>query len=174
MEEDDKNKPTLSDIHFNINDTIVYYTKDGVRKTIRLNDSLYLEAGRTDTIPVGKWLYISAHFADDVALSTFTVRGKVVYKSTKTNVKDSIMEFVRPGRNIFGEKEKYVFRNRLIQIQDTLRASINNTMTNFFIDTDRPIDLFVVCMDKAGNKDSVQVPVRMLRRSEIISALGNK
>ena len=51
---DDNEKPTISNVRFNYNDTIIY---NGV--SIKINDSLNINSDRTDTLVIGKMIYLT-------------------------------------------------------------------------------------------------------------------
>ncbi len=188
VEDDDTVPPIVADAWMNRNDTIIYFNANKERIVVKINDSTKVKQKdgnrkTIDTLIAGKWLYISASFTDETNnLSSFKVGGKLRYKHiTKIKGKekyDSIFSFVKVGRNIFGNKSPIsVYNNRLIEIPDTIivnRRKNNISITDTtVIHTDTIYNLYIVCMDQAGNKDSISNhQVRILHRKTLIDALS--
>jgi len=175
---DDNIRPVIMYAMMNVNDTLYKRNSDGTAEVIKLNDSTNLNH-QIDTLVIGKWLYISAQFIDNYKLSTFKVetnlryryKGDPVENQESDTYKDSILEVVKLGRNIFGKDSITVTGNRLLQIPDTITRMYKNVPYRLgLIAGDYPLK--VVCMDVAGNRDSVTFPVRYLHRSIVYEARG--
>lgn len=164
--EEDKEIPKIEYAHINVNDTLYVtdrnYTEEDV--TIKLNDSLSINH-EIDTLTIGKWIYINAAFSDDKNLSTFKVETKLRYKSkTGENILDTL--FVKLGRNIFGETQIKVSRNKLMQVPDTITRRYNNIPIKLGL-IEGDYDFKVVCLDISGKRDSIIFPVRIIPRKTI-------
>lgn len=162
---EDNEKPTISNVRFNYNDTIIY---NGIR--IKINDSLNMNSDRIDTLVIGKMIYLTAHFRDNLALSSY----KVVLDSLAENKgtgNDSVFTFEALGADIFGYKK---------DITDTI-ISRNELLTtpNYFIRSQKgdtlqiregAYQIKVVCGDKYGgenSRDSVVSKIMLYSRKTI-------
>ncbi len=174
---DDKEPPTVSDVKFNVNDTLRYglVTQPS---TLRVNDSTKVKAEMIDTVVAGKWLAISAAFHDDNRLSSFKVQGVIAYRDEEGNT--YLDTIVRSGQNIFGVKDTIVHKNRLILLADSTQKYNKDKKRNVdvrVVEGDYMLD--VVCMDVTGkvNTDTTQNyegthPIRIVRRKAILDAFG--
>lgn len=184
-ENSENEKPVMSEISINLNDTIMYFDLiTNKRKTLKFNDSISRSkidpSNRIDTVIIGKWMYISARFVDEGGLSTFKVGDTLTYKDidpNKADPLDSILNIVKLGESIFNKKDVYVFRNRLIQLPDTLRRegiAYGKNRRDTLIRISEDYKLLVACMDKAGNKDSTYIPIRLITRDKFLESRINK
>lgn len=184
-ENSENEKPVMSEISINLNDTIMYFDLiTNKRKTLKFNDSISRSkidpSNRIDTVIIGKWMYISARFVDEGGLSTFKVGDTLTYKdinSNKADPLDSILNIVKLGESIFNKKDVYVFRNRLIQLPDTLRRegiAYGKNRRDTLIRISEDYKLLVACMDKAGNKDSTYILIRLITRDKFLESRINK
>ncbi|NDV79364.1 hypothetical protein D0T57_10315 [Dysgonomonas sp. 511] len=167
VDDDDNQAPEVTDIRININDTVRYLDGEVVR-TIKLNDSLDTDPGRIDIVPIDKWLYVSAHFSDDISLSSYIVGGRITYKSLKEG-RDSTLRFVKLGRGIFGAKDSTIIRHRVMRIEDTLNVG---GVASYALREEKDHHIYIVAMDRAGNMntspDTLRIPVKYVRRKTII------
>ena len=142
---DDNENPKVSDIRFNFDDTIVY---EG--EVIKINDSKNTDPNRTDILVIGKMIYLTAFFEDNVALSGY----KVVLDSIPENKgkgNDSVFTFQALGADIFGVKDTLIKKNNLLIIPENLiRPQKNDTLQIWEGD----YSMLVACGDKANNVDS--------------------
>jgi len=184
-ENSENEKPVMSEISINLNDTIMYFDLiTNKRKTLKFNDSISRSkidpSNRIDTVIIGKWMYISARFVDEGGLSTFKVGDTLTYKDinpNKADPLDSILNIVKLGESIFNKKDVYVFRNRLIQLPDTLRRegiAYGENRRDTLIRISEDYKLLVACMDKAGNKDSTYIPICLITRDKFLESRINK
>lgn len=155
VEDDETEPPTISDVRINKNDTLMYGNL-----VVRINDSLNTDPNRMDTVITKKWMYIYARFTDNEGLSTFKVEINPEYKDKRgrESVKDSIMPVVRLGQMIFNQKDITVYRNRLVQIPDTItrtRKDGDKLVMDTLVLTQKIYDMKVAVIDKAGNGDSI-------------------
>ncbi|EGK00820.1 hypothetical protein [Dysgonomonas gadei] len=157
VEDDETEPPAISDVRINKNDTLMYGNL-----VVRINDSLNENPNRMDTVIATKWMYIYARFTDKGGslLSTFKVEINPEYKDKRgrESVKDSIMPVVRLGQMIFNQKDITVYRNRLVQIPDTItrtRKDGDKLVMDTLVLTQKIYDLKVAVIDKAGNGDSI-------------------
>jgi hypothetical protein len=172
---DDNQKPTVSDVAFNMNDTLWYGTDLVNPSVLRLNDSIEKRKNPEliDTIVIGKWLNISARFQDNNRLSTFKVRGVVNYQDKDGNVYlDTIL---RTGLNIFGMQDTAVYKNRLILISaDSLQKY--NAQQKKYVKAgikEGLYELRVYCIDATGkvNLDSLKpYTIQILNRQTVKDA----
>ncbi|MDR0824982.1 MAG: DUF4625 domain-containing protein [Prevotella sp.] len=161
----DNEKPVISNVRFNSNDTIIYNNE-----TITINDSLNTEANRIDTLVIGKIVYLTARFQDNLALSGYKVALDSVLEN-RGNGKDSAYTFYALGANIFGEKrdvkDTIIRRNNLLTIPNFfLRAKTNETVPI----REGEYSMKVVCGDKYGgenSRDSVISKVMLFSRETI-------
>ncbi|MBF0651005.1 hypothetical protein IR083_19495 [Dysgonomonas sp. GY75] len=155
VEDDETEPPAISDVRINKNDTLMYGNL-----VVRINDSLNENPNRMDTVIATKWMYIYARFTDNEGLSTFKVEINPEYKDKRgrESVKDSIMPVVRLGQMIFNQKDITVYRNRLVQIPDTItrtRKDGDKLVMDTLVLTQKIYDMKVAVIDKAGNGDSI-------------------
>ncbi|MDR1503757.1 MAG: hypothetical protein LBT43_15020 [Prevotella sp.] len=155
VEDDETEPPAISDVRINKNDTLMYGNL-----VVKINDSLNENPNRMDTVIATKWMYIYARFTDNEGLSTFKVEINPEYKDKRgrESVKDSIMPVVRLGQMIFNQKDITVYRNRLVQIPDTItrtRKDGDKLVMDTLVLTQKIYDLKVAVIDKAGNGDSI-------------------
>ncbi len=157
VEDDETEPPTISDVRINKNDTLMYGNL-----VVGINDSLNENPNRMDTVIATKWMYIYARFTDKGGslLSTFKVEINPEYKDKRgrESVKDSIMPIIRLGQMIFNQKDITVYRNRLVQIPDTItrtRKDGDKLVMDTLVLTQKIYDLKVAVIDKAGNGDSI-------------------
>lgn len=155
VEDDETEPPAISDVRINKNDTLMYGNL-----VVRINDSLNENPNRMDTVITKKWMYIYARFTDNEGLSTFKVEINPEYKDKRgrESVKDSIMPVVRLGQMIFNQKDITVYRNRLVQIPDTItrtRKDGDKLVMDTLVLTQKIYDMKVAVIDKAGNGDSI-------------------
>ncbi len=157
VEDDETEPPTISDVRINKNDTLMYGNL-----VVGINDSLNVNPNRMDTVIATKWMYIYARFTDKGGslLSTFKVEINPEYKDKRgrESVKDSIMPIIRLGQMIFNQKDITVYRNRLVQIPDTItrtRKDGDKLVMDTLVLTQKIYDLKVAVIDKAGNGDSI-------------------
>jgi len=182
VEENNVERPTVTNIRFNESDTIVYRDAGDVRRSILFNDSSKIRLP-LDTFVLNKWLYVSADLHAEGKLSSFIVRGKLTYKSIN-GYSDSIFKLVRSGQNIYSNKEdSSVYRNRLLQIFDTIKDASRNVIVNgvrtrmpdeLVLATEKPDTLMVIMMDRFGNvSDSTKEKrlVKFIRRTDLIEAM---
>lgn len=165
---DDLDAPSIWYAKINMHDTI--YTSEG--KLIILNDSTRVEH-QIDTVVIGKWLFIDAAFWDEGKLSSFKVETNLRYKyngdalENPEMYKDSILKIMRRGNNIYNKDTAFVYGNRLVKISDSIARNYNGKSVSLKL-VEGDYDTKVVCMDIAGNKDSIEFPVRYLLRSSVI------
>jgi len=185
VEDNNVARPTISNLRFNESDTMLYYDDSNIRRSIRFNDSVYTNR-QIDTLIPGKWLYVSADMHAEGKLSTFIVRGELRYISKEDKgYPDSIYKITRLGLNIFSDKQdSTVYRNRLIQIPDTLRISsrrfimdgkVRNEEDTLYLYTEEPYELMTVLMDRFGNSSDSTKDVRQVKfltRKELIEIKG--
>ncbi|MDH6309096.1 hypothetical protein M2451_001667 [Dysgonomonas sp. PFB1-18] len=160
-------RPVISDIRFNESDTLMYGPSAAEKTVILINDSSVMN--RTmDTAIVSRWLYITAHFSGSNDLSSFKVGGILTYKTKAgLEIKDTIM---RLGQSIFNKKDTLVYKNKLIQIPDSLDRTIDGVSHRGGLQ-EGEYKLSILCMDKAGKKsDSILHSVTILRRATILAA----
>ncbi len=142
---DDNEKPVISNVRFNFDDTIVY---EG--QSIKINDSKNTDPNRTDILVIGKMIYLTATFQDDLALSSY----KVVLDSVPENKgtgNDSVFTFQALGADIFGVKDTIIQRNNLLIIPNNLVRP----QTNDNIDIrEGEYHMKIVCGDMYGGKES--------------------
>ncbi|MDR1714746.1 MAG: hypothetical protein LBS20_02765 [Prevotella sp.] len=155
VEDDETEPPTISDVRINKNDTLMYGNL-----LVKINDSLNDNPNRMDTVIATKWMYIYARFTDNEGLSTFKVEINPEYrdKRGRENVKDSIMPIIKLGQMIFNQKDITVYRNRLVQIPDTItrtRKDGDKLVMDTLVLTQKIYDMKVAVIDKAGNGDSI-------------------
>lgn len=155
VEDDETEPPAISDVRINKNDTLVYGNL-----VVKINDSLNTNPNRMDTVITKKWMYIYARFMDNEGLSTFKVEINPEYKDKRgrESVKDSIMPIIRLGQMIFNQKDITVYRNRLVQIPDTItrtRKDGDKLVMDTLVLTQKIYDMKVAVIDKAGNGDSI-------------------
>ena len=155
VEDDETEPPAISDVRINKNDTLMYGNL-----VVRINDSLNENPNRMDTVITKKWMYIYARFTDNEGLSTFKVEINPEYKDKRgrESVKDSSMPVVRLGQMIFNQKDITVYRNRLVQIPDTItrtRKDGDKLVMDTLVLTQKIYDMKVAVIDKAGNGDSI-------------------
>lgn len=155
VEDDETEPPTISDVRINKNDTLMYGNL-----VVRINDSLNTNPNRMDTVIATKWMYIYARFTDNEGLSTFKAEINPEYKDKRgrESVKDSIMPIIKLGQMIFNQKDITVYRNRLVQIPDTItrtRKDGDKLVMDTLVLTQKIYDLKVAVIDKAGNGDSI-------------------
>ena len=155
VEDDETEPPAISDVRINKNDTLMYGNL-----VVKINDSLNENPNRMDTVIATKWMYIYARFTDNEGLSTFKVEINPEYKDKRgrESVKDSIMPVVRLGQMIFNQKDITVYRNRLVQIPDTItrtRKDGDKLVMDTLVLTQKIYDMKVAVIDKAGNGDSI-------------------
>ncbi|GAB6121360.1 hypothetical protein [Dysgonomonas termitidis] len=176
VEGDETEPPAISDVRINKNDTLMYGNL-----VIKMNDSLNDNPNRMDTVIATKWMYIYARFTDNEALSTFKVEINPEYKDKRgrENVKDSIMPIVKLGQMIFNQKDITVYRNRLLQIPDTItrtRKDGDVSVMDTLVLSQKIYDMKVAVIDKAGNGDSIMdyKVVLMNRKSLYDVRVGQK
>lgn len=155
VEDDETEPPAISDVRINKNDTLMYGNL-----VVKINDSLNDNPNRMDTVIATKWMYIYARFTDNEGLSTFKVEINPEYrdKRGRENVKDSIMPIIKLGQMIFNQKDITVYRNRLVQIPDTItrtRKDGDKLVMDTLVLTQKIYDMKVAVIDKAGNGDSI-------------------
>ncbi|HMM02215.1 MULTISPECIES: hypothetical protein [unclassified Dysgonomonas] len=155
VEDDETEPPVISDVRINKNDTLMYGNL-----VVKINDSLNDNPNRMDTVIATKWMYIYARFTDNEGLSTFKVEINPEYrdKRGRENVKDSIMPVIKLGQMIFNQKDITVYRNRLVQIPDTItrtRKDGDKLVMDTLVLTQKIYDMKVAVIDKAGNGDSI-------------------
>lgn len=155
VEDDETEPPVISDVRINKNDTLMYGNL-----VVKINDSLNDNPNRMDTVIATKWMYIYARFTDNEGLSTFKVEINPEYrdKRGRENVKDSIMPIIKLGQMIFNQKDITVYRNRLVQIPDTItrtRKDGDKLVMDTLVLTQKIYDMKVAVIDKAGNGDSI-------------------
>lgn len=170
-DDDDFEVPSILYARMNMHDTL--YTKDAIK--ITLNDSTIV-GYEIDTVVIGKWLFIDAAFLDKGrGLSSFKVETELRYKYGGNNsenlemYKDSILKIMRRGNNIYGRDTAFIYGNRLVKIADSISRNYNGTSVPLKL-VEGDYDTKIVCMDIAGNKDSIEFPVRYLSRSSVIKA----
>lgn len=158
--------PVISDIRFNESDTLMYGPSADEKTVVLINDSSVMNRAM-DTAIVGRWLYVTAHFSGSNDLSTFKVGGILTYKTKAgLEIKDTIM---RLGQSIFNKKDTLVYRNRLMQIPDSLDRTVDGVSQRGGLQ-EGEYTLSILCIDKAGRKsDSILHPVTILRRSTILA-----
>ena len=185
VESEERDAPVMSEISINLNDTIMYLdpvTKK--RQALKFNDSISRSKidpkNRIDTVIIGKWMYISARFRDEGGLSTFKAGDTLLYKDITISQKsklDSTLRIVKLGQSIFGQTDIYVSRSRLIQLPDTLYRTgmaYGDQRNDILVRKAEDHKLLVACMDKAGNKDSTYVPIKILTREKFIESRVKK
>jgi hypothetical protein len=155
VEGDETEPPAISDVRINKNDTLVFGNL-----TVRINDSLNVNPNRMDTVIATKWMYIYVRFTDNEGLSTYKVEINPEYKDKRgrENIEDSIMPIVKLGQMIFNQTDITVYRNRLVQIPDTItrmRKDADGLIMDTLALTQKIYDLKVAVIDKAGNGDSI-------------------
>lgn len=172
-EENQETEPPVIDrstLRVNMNDTLLYRSADGKIQRLRINDSLNINR-EIDTVVIGKWIYVSVRLRDNEGLSTFKVQGELSYD--KVNVQDpqkgdSILKFVKIGQPIFGETDVYAYRNRIVQIQDTIkRYDKTGRVDTLVLDNTKDHELKIACIDIAGNGDSLHIPFRLVSRKKV-------
>lgn len=168
-DEEDLDTPSIEYARMNMHDTI--YTNEGIK--IILNDSISPDH-KEDTVVMDKWLYIDAKFQDKGrGLSSFKVEVELLYKYIGDNsvnpeiYKDSILKIMRRGNNIYGEKEANIYGNRLVKMTDSIVRNNKGELIPLKL-VEGKYDTKVVCVDIAGNKDSITFPVRYLYRSTVL------
>ena len=182
VEENNVERPTVSNVRFNESDTIVYRDASNVRRVILFNDSSKIRLP-VDTLVPGKWLYVSADLHAEGKLSSFIVRGLLTYKSKK-GYSDSIFKLIGVGQNIYSNKtDSTVYRNRLFLIPDTIRDASRNVIEDgnivrrpdtLYLDAEKSHELMTILMDRFGNvSDSVKETrsVKFIRRKDLIKAM---
>jgi hypothetical protein len=158
----------MSDVRININDTLRYD-----KLTLRINDSLNANPDRMDTVVSAKWMYISARFRDNEALSTFKVEIFPEYKDKRgrADIKDSVMAVVKPGQMIFNARDTVVYRNRLAQIPDTITRTHKDGVVDTLALIQGIYNMKIAVIDKAGNGDSIMnYKVVLLNRKSLYDA----
>ncbi|MDU1891454.1 MAG: hypothetical protein E6767_12265 [Dysgonomonas sp.] len=166
---DDNEKPTVSNVFFNVNDTIVY---EGHRVNINRDSTV---AKDVHIIPIGKWMYISGHFQDNRALSTFSVRMDTTagngYKkgNAELDIKDSIhYSFLKLGSSIFRKTDTIVNRSGLLLIPEYDSSKGDTVYTREGLR-----DLQLKVLDMAGNSDTLYFKVMLLNRKTIYEKYSN-
>lgn len=170
---DDSTPPTISDVRFNVNDTI-QYDDNGVKKFLTLNDSLK-DLSETDTLVIGKRLRFTGHFADDLGLSTafFHIWGDTLTindENASYNMKrlmpiymygQTEMTVVAPGI-ILADPLPFTVKSKDMQKDLTVRSSSATEKYYFSIR----------CSDTVGNIDSTSYrkhPITLLTRAQVIA-----
>lgn len=171
-DDDDIDPPVIKYAKLNVNDTL--YSSN---VTLKLNDSTNVDH-EIDTIVVGKWMYINAGFVDKgKGMSSFKVETNLLYRyegdaggsGPAEKYQDSILKINKVGGPIYGKDTISVYRNWLVEIQDSIIRNHNGSLVSLkLIKDDYPLK--VVCMDIDGNRDSVIFPVRYVHRSDIYNA----
>lgn len=160
---DDKEKPSISNVTFNVKDT--FFFDDDMKVTI--NDSNKILQGQIPILPIGKAIILSAEFRDNRALSTFlvridTIKGQGIIRGDETK-KDSInFSLIKLGAKIFDSTYIKVSRNSLDYIPEYTVITGDTFYTKEGIR-----DVSIICMDKAGNTDTLNTKVRLMTRKSI-------
>lgn len=158
VESDDTQNPVVSEVRFNTDDTIMWKGD-----TIRINSSKNTSENRIDTLVIGKIIYMTARFTDNVALSGYIVRMDSVQPSIQK--KDSAFIFKTTGLNIFRKTDTIIKLNKLIQIPDTLSG--RNAKVRKPVRQGDDYKMWVVVGDMANNRDSISPRVKLLTRDSI-------
>lgn len=174
-DDDDFELPSIEYARINMNDTLLL--ADGGK--IILNDSTNVNH-KIDTVVIGKLMYVDASFTDvGNGLSSFKVETNLKYKyggDTSENpemYKDSIFKVIRLGGDIYGEDTISVYRNWLLEIPDSITRNYRGKLVTLKLE-ENDYSTKVVCLDIAGNRDSVIFPVRFISRKTIYDAKGIK
>lgn len=168
-ENEDFDAPSILYVRMNLHDTL--YNKEGQK--IILNDSTNLDY-LIDTVVMDKWLFIDAAFLEEGSgLSSFKVETELRYKYNGDRLedhemyKDSILKIMRRGNNIYDKDTAFIYGNRLVKLTDSIARNYKGTSVPLKL-VEGDYDTKVVCMDIAGNKDSIIFPVRYLYRSTVL------
>ena len=160
-------KPTVSDVRFNANDTLLLENGE----VIILNDSTKTSSPRIDTFIIGKTLYLNARFRDSIGLSSYRVKIIVNLETEEHLISEKTLEIKALGEDIFSTKghkikDIIVIRNRLFSIPETITKS-----DAIYTPKQGLYDVQIACGNIANRVDSTSFyyKVLLLSRDSILS-----
>ncbi|NDV96074.1 hypothetical protein D0T84_14295 [Dysgonomonas sp. 521] len=167
---DTDDKPVVSDVRFNFNDSLMY--ADGT--LIKLNDSANTNPDRIDTLILGKMVYLTARFQDNVGLSSYRVK-LVIDSSRLTPTNDSLLSFYSLGADIYSSNKHKIYdtviqKNTLITIPTyALRTNKETQLKDTVAIYQGDYIMQIACGNIAGNRDSTSFSyrVKLLTRDSI-------
>lgn len=167
---DTDDTPIVSDVRFNFDDSLMY--ADGT--IIYLNDSTNTAPGRIDTLIIGKIVYLTARFQDNIGLSSYRVK-MVIDSSRLTPTNDSLLSFYSLGADIYSSnkykiKDTIIRKNTLITIPTyALRTDKETLLRDTVAIYQGDYIMQIACGNIAGNKDSTSFAyrVKLLSRDSI-------
>jgi len=155
--------PRISDIRFNLKDTIVFN-----ETSITINGTA--TKGETDTLVIGKLAYIAGHFSTnkDSVLSGYAVFLYVKMYNKNKVINDTLRAV---GGNIFGRTDVIISRNNLITIPDSIskreKTAAGADTTSIYYPQEGDYVAEIKCGDIYGNRDSISHPIRLMSRQSI-------
>ena len=168
-ENNDKEKPVISDIYYNFTlvkqDTLMY----------GINDSILLNRNRDaliDTLIIGKPIYLSAHFHDNDQLSSYYLSlDSLEYMPADSIFADKAFTFKKGFSNIFAKKDTILVKQYFASIPDSISvgAGYLHTREGNYL-------LRIRCVDIAGNStDSLGYTkeVKLFKRQTLLEKLGH-
>ena len=166
--DNDNTDPVIGEVVLNPNDTINVAPGDTIRFNVD-KDALI------DTLVTKRRIIFSAHFSDDVALSSY----KIYIDTAPGNIgtgQDTVYSYKNRWITIFDKKD-YFFEDKAntdIYITDSLGYSAKSPITGKDTTLQKPIReglyyMDIYCLDVAGNESSMRrIEFMLLNRQTII------